>query len=95
MSIVARKTFQPDWTVSPGAMLEEKIAEMGLTVEALAERIRLMPAEARLLLEGEMPLTEDIADDLADLTGIDSEVWNNWEQTYRDDVIRLSSALER
>lgn len=91
MKIETKQTFQPDWTVSPGSMLEEKIAEMGLTVEAMAKRIELTPAEARRLLEGETVLTTEIADKLEDLTGIPHEVWNNWEQTYRDDLIRLSN----
>ena len=90
MSIATKQTFLPDWTVPPGSMLEEKIAEMGLTVEAMAERIELTPIEARRLLEGGIDLTYELADKLEDLTGISHEVWNNWEQTYRDDLIRLS-----
>ena len=92
MQTVATQTFQPDWTVPPGSMLEEKIAEMGLTVETMAEQIELTPTEARRLLEGEIVLTDELADKLEDLTGISHEVWNNWEQTYRDDLIRLSCA---
>ena len=94
MQTVTKQTFLPDWTVPPGAMLEEKIAEMGLTVEAMAALIELTPTEARRLLEGEIVLASDIADKLEDLTGISHEVWNNWEQTYRDDLIRLSCVQE-
>jgi HTH-type transcriptional regulator/antitoxin HigA len=94
MTTITKQTFLPDWTVPPGSMLEEKIAEMGLTVEAMAERIELTPTEARRLLEGEIVLTYELADKLEDLTGISNEVWNNWEQTYRDDLIRLSSSQE-
>ena len=60
----------------------------------MAERIELAPEEARRLLEGEIALTDEIADKLEDLTGISHEVWNNWEQTYRDDLIRISSTQE-
>ena len=94
MKVETKQTFLPDWTVPPGAMLEEKIAEMGLTIETMAEKIELMPMEARRLLEGDFVLTDEIADKLEDLTGISHEVWNNWEQTYRDDLIRLSSVRE-
>ena len=94
MKLVTKNMFLPDWTVPPGSMLEEKIAEMGLTVEAMAEHIELTPAEARRLLEGETALTVEIAGKLEDLTGISHEVWNNWEQTYRDDLIRFSSYQE-
>ena len=94
MSIATKQTFLPDWTVPPGSMLEEKIAEMGLSVEAMAERIEMTPTEARQLLEGEIVLTYELADKLEDLTGISHEVWNNWEQTYRDDLIRLSCSQE-
>jgi len=94
MKIETKQIFLPDWTVPPGFMLEEKIAEMGLTVEAMAERIELTPTEARRLLEGEIVLTDDIADKLEGLTGITHEVWNNWEHTYRDDLIRFSNARE-
>jgi len=83
-----------DWTVPPGSMLEEKIAEMGLTVEAMAAKIELIPTEARRLLEGDIALTVELADKLEELTGISHEVWNNWEQTYRDDLIRFSSEQE-
>jgi len=54
----------------------------------------LTPTEARRLLEGEIVLTCEIADKLEDLTGISHEVWNNWEQTYRGDLIRFSSSRE-
>jgi HTH-type transcriptional regulator/antitoxin HigA len=91
MKVITKNTFLPDWTVPPGSMLEEKIAEMGLTVETMAQRIELTPMEARRLLEGEIVLTDELADKLENLTGIPHEVWNNWEQTYRDDLIRLSS----
>jgi len=94
MKTETRQTFLPDWTVPPGFMLEEKIAEMGLTVEVMAEKIELSPMEARRLLEGEIVLTYEIADQLENLTGISHEVWNNWEQTYRDDLIRFSSLQE-
>lgn len=94
MKTETKQTFQPDWTVPPGSMLEEKIAEMGLTVEAMAERIELTPMEARRLLEGETVLTDTIAAKLEELTGIQQDVWNNWEQTYRDDLIRLSGSQE-
>ena len=94
MRTATRQIFLPDWTVPPGSMLEEKIALMGLTVEAMAEKIELTPTEARRLLEGEIVLTCEIADKLEDLTGISHEVWNNWEQTYRDDLIRFSSSRE-
>lgn len=94
MKTETRQTFQPDWTVPPGSMLEEKIAEMGMTVETMAERIELTPSEARHLLEGETALTETIAVKLEELTGIQQDVWNHWEQTYRDDLIRLSGSQE-
>jgi len=91
MQTLTRQTFKPDWAMPPGSMLEEKIAEMGMTVESMATKIELTPLEARRLLEGEIVLTDEIADKLEDLTGISHEVWNNWEQTYRDDLIRISS----
>lgn len=94
MKTETKQIFQPDWTVPPGSMLEEKIAEMGLTVEAMAEKIGMAPAQARQLIEGEIPLTETIAMKLEELTAIRSDVWNNWEQTYRDDLIRLSGSQE-
>jgi HTH-type transcriptional regulator/antitoxin HigA len=94
MKTLVKQTFQPDWTVPPGSMLEEKIAEMGLTVEAMAKKIELTPKEARRLLEGEIVLTDEIADKLETLTGISHEVWNRWEQTYRDDLVRFSSLQE-
>jgi addiction module HigA family antidote len=91
-TLTEQHVFLPDWTVSPGSMLEEKIADMGLTIEAMAKRIELSLADARRLLEGETPLTNAIAVKLEELTGIQQEVWNNWEQTYRDDLVRFSSA---
>jgi len=94
MKLETKQVFLPDWTVPPGSLLEETIAEMGLTIEAMAERIELTPMEARRLLEGEIVLTCEIADKLEDLTGIAHEVWSNWEQTYRDDLIRLSCFQE-
>jgi plasmid maintenance system antidote protein VapI len=88
--ITDKKTFQPDWTVPPGTMLEEKIAEMGLTVETLATKISLSTEDTRALLEGNFVLTETTAEKLETITGINQTVWINWEQTYRDDLIRLS-----
>jgi HTH-type transcriptional regulator/antitoxin HigA len=94
MKVVTETTFVPDWTVPPGSMLEGKIAEMGLTIEAMAKKIELTSAEVHQLLEGEIVLTDELADKLEELTGISHDVWNNWEQTYRDDLIRLSCSQE-
>lgn len=94
MQTTTKQKFLPDWTVPPGSMLEEKIADMGLTVANLAKHIELTPAETHRLLEGEEILTETIATKLEELTGIQQAVWNNWEQTYRDDLVRISSNQE-
>jgi plasmid maintenance system antidote protein VapI len=76
--------FDPDWVVSPGAMLKEWAEDHDLDPRAAAERVNLGIAAYLDLEAGTLLLTEEIAEDLERGTDIKAEMWLAMERIYRD-----------
>jgi plasmid maintenance system antidote protein VapI len=74
----------PDWVVSPGAMLAEWARDNALTSREAAARVNLGIVAYLDLEAGELVLTEEIAEDLEQGTDIKAEMWLAMERIYRD-----------
>lgn len=75
-----------DWTVAPGAMLDEWRSEHGVDVETMAVRLSLTDYQYRHLVRGGYALTPALADRLERVTGIPTTMWLKLEETYREDL---------
>ena len=64
-----------DWSVHPGEILREKLAEMGLSGSAAADRMGVSQPHMAQLLSGRTGVGPATAIKLEELTGISAETW--------------------
>lgn len=82
-------SFDPDWTIAPGATLEDWISENGLTVRATAVGCgRMDPERLQGIVDATVSITDDDAARLQAGTGIPATLWCNLERRYREDLRR-------
>lgn len=69
--------------IHPASMIAGEIEAEGYTVEEAAERIGVADHVLRQIVQGEAPVTPDVADRLGILFGGEfSEVVLRWQRTY-------------
>ena len=87
--------FDPDWTVSPGEILEEWREEKGLSYEAAAQLCGLSLHVFRGVLDGETAITGAIASQLGRGTDISAHLWLGLEAIHRRYVGPREQSTER
>lgn len=83
---------QPDYVVTPGAILQGWLDERHMTQGQLAERMGRSVKFVNQLINGHASLSHEVALELETVTGMPARLWNNMEATYREDVARLARA---
>lgn len=81
--------FTPQWAVPPDAAVADCAEEQGLPYDVLAHRLGLDEDAFRRLLEGRIPITETLAQRLADTLGSTPDFWMRLELNYQSDLRRL------
>ena len=66
---------EPDWSVHPGEILREKLAEMGLSGSQAANRMGVSQPHMAQILSGRTGVGPVTAIKLEALTGISAEMW--------------------
>lgn len=79
--------FNPDWVISPGETLKEVMANNGLTVRAVARMTTIPSADVQAILDGELHITEKVANCLAK-TQVPAHLWRNLERAYRQGLVQ-------
>lgn len=77
---------QEEKITSPGDTIRSLLNDKSLkwTTAMFAERMKITPADAFDLLEGNLPLTEEIAQKLDDCLNVPAAFWLAEEKVYRD-----------
>jgi addiction module HigA family antidote len=87
-----------DWKepIHPGEILADELEFMGLSVEQLAQYIKVSDRTIEELLRGQFDLTADIALRLGYFLNTGAEMWMNLQKAYELDVARqqLGDKLE-
>ena len=83
---------EPDYAVSPGALLARHLRQRRLTQSWLAKKLETTPQALRLLLRGKSAMTAETAIGLERVLGVPAYFWQKAENTYR---IRLRKREER
>lgn len=77
--------FEPNWAIHPGATLSECI------IWRWAEEKGLDPEKIDEICSGRGPITDELAAELAEATGISEAFWKNLQNSYDTRVERLKS----
>ncbi len=74
--------YHPDKIFPPTLTLNEKLAEMGLSAEALAQRMEMPLEQVLAMLAGTLAIDEEMALALEQVTEISEEFWLNSQRRY-------------
>lgn len=84
--------YLPNEAIAPGEVLEEHIDSIGMTQAELAERTGLTPKTINEIVNGKAPVSPETALKLERVLGRPAHFWNNLEQLYQEDLVRLADA---
>ncbi len=81
--------FQPDWASAPGDTIADILEERNLPPAEFARRMGHTLPQARDLLDGRQPISNDLARKLEQVLGASAAFWIDREAQYRQDLVRL------
>lgn len=79
----AKKQFRPDYAVTPGWVLEERLEVYGISQTELAQRCGCTPQHISAILAGEASVGPEIARQFEKELGLGADIWLGIEQKYR------------
>lgn len=88
------QSFLPQWASPPGATILDVLDENGLSTEQFSTLIGVTLIQAKRLLAGKAPVTEEIAEKLGEHIGSTKHFWLTREDQYQEDLQRLQE-IER
>lgn len=81
-------TFNPNWAVAPGPMIEEYRDAANLTQQELADRLGYSFKHVNQVIGGHQALTPEMALRLESVLGLPAHVWLSIEAKYREHLAR-------
>lgn len=94
MGIDSSTSWQPDWAVVPGEILQESLDEQGMTQAELARRMDRPAKTINEIVKGKAAITPETALQLERTLGISAAFWNALESDYRQFLARKQAAEE-
>lgn len=76
-------SYEPDYVVSPGEILEETLEASGIQKNDLAVRCGLSNKTISLILSGKAPVMPETAIQFERVLDVPASIWNNIEAKYR------------
>lgn len=86
MKIYRSKTFI---AIPPGMTIKEVLENRHMTQKELASRMDMSEKHISKLINGEVPLTQDVAMRLERVFGVDASFWNGLEAGYREKILKV------
>ena len=86
MKIYRSKTFT---AVPPGMTIKDVLEDHHMTQKELAVRLGLSEKHISKLINGEVPLTQDVAIRLERVLDIEASFWNGLEAAYREAILKV------
>ena len=83
--------FEPIPPIHPGEDLAEIIGELEISPERLAKTIQVPVETVKAILDGNQPITGDIAMRLGKAFYMSPELWMNLQKMYELEVAQLST----
>ncbi len=93
---MAAKTdrFQPDYAISPGWVLAERLEANGISQAELARRCGRSPKLISEIIAGKAPVEAETALQFEKVLGVDAGIWLGLEADYRLHQLRKAEARE-
>lgn len=82
--------YRPDYPVSPGSVLAERLEAHGLSQAELARRCGRSPKLISEVIAGKAPIEPRTALQLERVRGVGAHVWLGMESDYRLHQVRLA-----
>lgn len=90
--MIETTNFQPEWASPPGATISDILEEQGRTVHDLAHELGHAAYYTERLLDGSLPITEEIATCLSQALGATADFWLSRERQFRDSLSRQAAS---
>ena len=94
MTTAATNTYRPDYAVSPGSVLEERLAAHDISHAEFARRCGRSPKLISDLIAGKAPVEPKTAIQFEKVLGVDANIWLGIEKDYRLHQTRVADARE-
>lgn len=78
----------------PGYYIKDIIEEMNMTQSELAKRLATTDKTISKLINGEIPLSDEIAQKLSNMLGTSAKFWLNIQATYDAKIIEIKRQKE-
>src|SRR4051812_18759197 len=97
MTTNAHSGWRPDWAVLPGTLLEEALADRGMSQAEIARRMDRPVKTINEIVKGKAAITPETAIQLERVLSIPASFWNNLETRYRAHLAEIDAhrQLER
>lgn len=83
MAIDSTRTWEPDWAIAPGEILQEVLEDRGMTQAELARRTDRPLKTINEIVKGKTAVTPETAIQFERALGITARFWNTLEGNYR------------
>lgn len=77
--------------IPPGATIKELLQDLKISPNKFAKRINISEEDMDKLINGDIPLTEDIANRIEFASGVPAEFWNKLEKKYRKKLAMIDA----
>jgi plasmid maintenance system antidote protein VapI/Zn-dependent peptidase ImmA (M78 family) len=84
-------SFRPKWASAPHTTITETLSNLGLSEKQFAEKLGRSEEYVSDLLNGNEPITLELAEQLEETLGATVEFWMSRDYQYRQDLQRLES----
>lgn len=88
--MIETTNFLPEWASPPGATISDFLEDQGRSIDDLARELGCPSSYTNRLLEGSIPITQEIASSLSQVLGATSDFWLARERQFRESLSRQS-----
>jgi addiction module HigA family antidote len=90
--INALHEFQQQNTIlSPGETIDELMYHHKISLEELSERLGVTMIDLANLMNGNRPITDQLAARLEDIFNVEKQYWVNLEKIYSSEIVRYEN----
>ena len=89
--MTAPESLDPEAPIHPGIFLEEILDELDISCNKLATTMAVSPESVAAIMNGQMPITGDLAMRIGKALLMSPESWMNLQKMYEIEMARLST----